>query len=344
MTTILPTNPKIDGSQVTFEWRGSKPAQLVGDFNDWELGRPHPLKETRQGVWVHSMELPMDAYIEYSYFVEGKRVPDPANPRKVYNGINAYNNYFYMPKAAPTPWITRQPGVASGKVSHHSVTAQFTLGDERKRIKLFQRSVYLYRPVSDEPTPLLVVFDGQDYLRRAKLPTILDNMIAQRRIRPLSLAMIAHGGRNRFIEYACSEATVGFINCTILPLARKELNLLDIEKNPGAYGVMGASMGGLSSLYIALRKPEIFGNVLSQSGSFYPEFVIYDLLRQSTRKDIRVWLGVGRLEFPYEYNLRMHSLLTELGYPVAWHAYQAEHNFTAWRDSLALGLEHLFGI
>jgi enterochelin esterase-like enzyme len=338
------TNPKIDGSQVTFEWHGPKPAQLIGDFNDWEMARPQPMKESRQGVWVHAMELPLDAYIEYSYFVEGKRVPDPANPRKVYNGISAYNNYFYMPGAAPTPWITRQPDVPAGKVSRHSVSGEFKLANEQKRINMFQRSVYLYRPAIDEPTPLLVVFDGQDYLRRAKLTTIVDNLIHQGRIRPLSLAMVAHGGRNRFVEYACSEATLGFVISSVIPLARKELNLVDIDKNPGAYGAMGASMGGLTSLHVALRKPEIFGKVLSQSGSFYPEFVIYDLVRQSANRDIRVWLGVGTLEFPYPYNQRMCALLAEQGYPVAWHAYQAEHNFTAWRDSLAPGLEHLFSV
>jgi enterochelin esterase family protein len=58
------------------------------------------------------------------------------------------------------------------------------------------------------------------------------------------------------------------MDTVILPFASEHLNLLDIRRNPGAYGVLGASAGGMMSVYTGLRMPEVFGKVLCQSGVF----------------------------------------------------------------------------
>ena len=55
----------------------------------------------------------------------------------------------------------------------------------------------------------------------------------------------------------------------VLPLAAERLRLLDARTLPGAYGVLGVSMGGLMALYLGLRLPQVFGRVLSQSGAFW---------------------------------------------------------------------------
>src|SRR5687767_5759015 len=130
------------------------------------------------------------------------------------------------------------------------------------------RVIYLYDPPVDSPVPLLVVFDGSGYLRKAKLSTIVDNLIAAGRIRPIAMALVDPGLRGRTVEYACSDTTTAFIIKCVLPLAKKYLNLIDVAALPGSYGLMGASMGGLMSLYIALRAPELFGRVLCESGAF----------------------------------------------------------------------------
>ena len=180
-----------------------------------------------------------------------------------------------MPKGEPTPLANVLPGVPRGKVTRHKVeTDSMAVGDER--------TVYLYQPPVKRPVPLVVVYDGPDYLRRAKLATIVDNLIAQKRIRPVALALVQNGGQARVIEYGCSELTLGFIAERVVGLAREHLNLVDINQKPGAYGIMGASMGGLMALYTGLRLPGMFGKVLSQSGAFsFPEheFITSDLVR-----------------------------------------------------------------
>ena len=97
-----------------------------------------------------------------------------------------------------------------------------------------------------------MVLDGQDYRRRARIANIVDNLIAQGRIRPIALAMPYNGRGARGVEYACSEATLVLLLYDLLELAQKELNLVDIRANPGAHGILGASMEWLTQIAIRL--------------------------------------------------------------------------------------------
>jgi len=202
------------------------------------------------------------------------------------------------------------------------------------------------QPPTAEPCPLLVVLDGQDYRRRARITHVVDNLIALNMIRSIALAMPYHGRAARGVEYACSEATLGFLLHDLLRLAGKELNLVDIEAHPGAYGILGASMGGLMALYTGLRAPEVFGRVLSQSGAFAmseQDSVVFDLVRHGPVPPLSVWLNAGRYEWLLSCNRRMYGLLAEKGYDVVCREYNGGHNYPSWSNDLGHGLAHLFG-
>ena len=333
--------PLIDGEMVTFVWQGPDAPQLIGDFNNWGWGPGKPLDLLRVGteIWAQSVKIPLDAYIEYTYIRDGRRPRDPFNPRLTDNGLGQWNQFFRMPASAPTPLIKKRRSVPHGTVTRGVVEGgHLVVGG--------QRAVHLYQPPTGEPTPLLVVLDGQDYLKRARLPYIVDNLIAQGRIQPISLALVEHGGQARFVEYMCNESTIAFLLRHVLPLAKEHLNLLDTE-HPGAYGVMGTSMSGLMALYTGARVPEIFGRVLCQSGSFafevlHHESVIFDLIERHDARPVHIWMDVGRFEFLLPSNRRMYSLLREKGYNVTYHEFSGEHNYTSWRDDLWRGLEALF--
>ncbi|MCX7706381.1 MAG: alpha/beta hydrolase-fold protein, partial [Anaerolineae bacterium] len=208
-----------------------------------------------------------------------------------------------------------------------------------------KRVVHLYHPPTDEACPLLIVFDGRDYLRRARLPVIADNLVAAGRIRPIALAMVENGSQARMIEYACNEATVGFLMECVLPLAQKHLNLIDPARQPGAHGVLGASMGGLMALYAALRLPQVFGHVLSQSGAFRlgsDDTVVFPLLRYAPQPQVKIWLDVGRYEWLLPANRQLRDLLAQQGYDFSYREFNAGHNYPAWRDNVWRGLEWLF--
>jgi len=332
------SHPIIDGDRVTFVWSGDQAPQLIGDTTGWQWGSPIDLAQVGPGIWAHTLTLPQDAYLEYAFWDGQQRVADPLNRNTTPDGLGNENNYFYMPGAAPTTLTRRRRNVPHGTITRHVLENDFLLAGKR-------RTVLLYQPPTAEPCPLLVVLDGQDYRRRAKIANVVDNLIAEGRIRPIALALPYHGGGARAVEYACSEATLGFLLYDLLALARRELNLVDVQDNPGAYGILGASMGGLMALYAGLRAPEVFGRVLSQSGAFAMTehtSVVFDLVRHGPVPPLRVWMCAGRYEWLLDCNRRMHELLAERGYDVVYDEYSGGHNYPSWRDRLGRGVEMLF--
>jgi enterochelin esterase family protein len=333
-------NPVIDGEVATFVWLGDRAPHLIGDFTGWEEGDPAILAKIGNGIWSYQLALPSDTYMEYVFVEAGSRVADPLNNKLTSNGMGKYNHYFYMPGAHPTPLTRAKRGQAKGKVTHALLTSKSMLAGGK-------RTVHFYQPITPDPVPLVLVWDGSDYLRRARLTRVVDRMIAEKRISPIALALIDNGGPARNLEYGCNEVTLGMILVELLPLAQQYLNLIDYHTAPGSYGVIGASMGGLMALYTGLRMPGIFGHVLSQSGAFsFGEYdtVVFDLLRKGEKLPLDIWMDVGLYDIPniLAANRRMHHLLVQKGYRVDYREYSGGHNYPAWRDDIWRGLEFLF--
>jgi enterochelin esterase-like enzyme len=333
--------PIIEGETATLIWQGAEPPRLAGDFNGWDGGAMPAWERLEPELWACSLTCPRDAYVEYAYFTGDAgqdRVTDPLNPRTTPNGLGDTNSFFYMPEAEPTTLTQHTRGTPKGKLTRHVLQAPWLLTNGKRR-------VYLYQPPVSEPCPLVIVYDGSDYRQRAKLPVIVDNLIAQHRIRPIALAMVDHGGPARGVEYACSEATVGFVMEHVLPLAEQHLNIIPAYAAAGRYGVIGASAGGRMALFTALRVHHIIGRVLSQAGAFkygFYETVSFDLVRDGPQRGVQVWLDCGTLDALLDGNHAMAALLAERGYAVTLRTYNAGHNYPAWRDHLAHGLEALY--
>jgi enterochelin esterase-like enzyme len=332
--TSSPT-PIVNGEHVTFHWYGPRAPILIGDFNEWEPSRDHKLKRIGPNHWALSLDFSPGAYLEYAYLLDGERQLDPLNPRKARTDFDSVNNYFYLPPGAPTPLARKMPQVPHGQVRSYWIDASSLESGAR-------RKVYLYRPDANGPYPLVVVYDGAQYLQRARLATQVDNLIAQRRIRPIAMAFLTNGATRREIEYACSDATLDFTLNSVFPLASQELEILAPDKVDGAYGVIGASMGGLMALYTGLRLVHIFGHVLSQSGAFLPGSVIYDLVDCRASQALKIWLDVGQYESLLEMNREMHTRLANQHCQVVFEQYPGGHNYIAWRNQVWRGLEYLF--
>jgi len=333
-------NPVIAGNRATLYWQGSNAPQVISDLHGWE-NVPQKMNRLEKDLWAYSMRVSPTAYIEYAFFDPHtkQRLQDPLNTNTVYNGFGSDNHFFYMPEAHPTELARRNLQIPHGRITRHIVNAD-AITDNAHRV------IHLYHPPSREPAPLLIVYDGADYLKRARLNYIVDNLIHQKRIRPIAIAFLQNGGVNRSVEYACSDAVLLWLAGVVLPFAHKRLNLLDILHHPGAFGVLGASYGGLMSVYTGLRMPDIFGRVLCQSGVFELEgrdFSAVDLIRAHQAQKLNLWMDIGEYDSLLEDNRRMQPIFREHGYDVNYHEFSGGHNYTCWRDDVSHGLELLFG-
>lgn len=340
-------NPVVQGNRAIFFWEGDEAPLLISDSTGWDE-RPKAFKRlsprSRQGaaqlIWSTSLTVPRDAYVEYAFMAPDtqEKILDPLNPRSTSNGLGSRNNYFYMPETMSSPFSVRRADVPIGTVTRHRVDTWLMQDDG-------ERDVYLYAPPAKGPFPLLVVYDGPDYLHRGRLTTIVENLIADKRIRPIAIAFLQNARTRRNVEYICSDATISWLDKEVLPLARKHLRLINLKEQPAAFGVLGASAGGIGAMYTGFRMSEIFGKVLCQSGVFTLEgrdLAAVDLVRHRHAHDLKIWMDVGVLDDLLEDNRRMSHLLQEQEYNVTYREFSGGHNYTSWRDDVWRGLEEMF--
>ncbi|WPC75796.1 alpha/beta hydrolase [Vibrio porteresiae] len=216
------------------------------------------------------------------------------------------------------------------------------------------RVIDLYHPAQDaslnENSPVLFLFDGSDYQDKIPVPTILDNLIAQGKIPPMRAVFIHHGSMNqRMKELPPNQAFTQFVAKELVPW------LCEQQICPAAQDriLAGSSFGGLAALSIAHDHPDLFGKVLSQSGSFWwgPNHQSLDWLSQKIAQQpnpkIKIYLDAGVFETNppprsiLHANQRLYTLLQEKGYNVAFKTLPGGHDFFSWRAAFAHGLTHL---
>ena len=104
--------------------------------------------------------------------------------------------------------------------------------------------------------------------------------------------------------------------------------------------------GGLMALYAGVRAPGILGGILTQSGAFSiggRDLIIWDLDRNGPVRPLQIWMDMGRHEWLLPGNRRMHELLVDRGYDVAFRECCGGQDCLPWRNDLWRGLEVLFG-
>lgn len=147
------------------------------------------------------------------------------------------------------------------------------------------------------------------------------------------------------------------IGCLIGPAMRERLHA---TSDPKQTVVGGASMGGLSAACAAFQHPEVFGNVLSQSGSYWwsPENNPEDQwltrqIAQKPRAPINFYLSIGLLESEQAFrgglasmlhaNRHLRDVLQAKGYNVRYQEINAGHDYYNWQATLGDGLMALLG-
>ncbi len=251
--------------------------------------------------------------------------------------------------APPQPWIAARPDIPRGEVTSQRLDSA-VMGNAH--------IVWTYTPpgysAEAEPYGLMVVFDGYAYTRTIDMPAILDNLLSESRIRPLVVAFVQ--GQDRLAELLCNPAYARFIAEELVPWMRGRFH---VASSPERTIVAGMSAGGLAASFMTLSRPDVFGNVLSQSGSYWwrpegdPEHEW--LTRQYVdcpRHPVKFYLDVGLLERGPTFgagpsmvtvNRHLRDVLRARGYSVSYHEFSGGHDFVCWRGTLARGLMALAG-
>jgi enterochelin esterase family protein len=325
---------------------------IVGGLGGDQDPEDRRLRRDADGWWTRSYEIEGGARLAYWFTTEerpdstDRLVCDPLNPSRHHypgddelpeeNGFDAA--LVELPGAREMRWSTPDAAPA-GEVEVQRVSSA-VLGNERR--------VWTYRPPGYDPTgtyPLVVCFDGHAYTLDAyvPLPTVLDNLIAAGRIPPV-VAVLPDSldQETRTRELSLHEPFVEFVAEELLPWAHGRLS---IEGDPARTVVAGSSLGGLAAAFCGLRRPDLFGLVLSQSGAYqFADFGAPRLFAVEERVPLRFYLDVGSFECgQLKANLHMRDVLVAKGYEVDYRTFPGGHDYFWWRETIADGLISLLG-
>lgn len=251
-------------------------------------------------------------------------------------------------------WTEIKPGVPRGKLE------TFTLTD-KAAAKTRQIWVYTppnYNPKSTTPYKMLTCFTGAYYTNEIPLATILDNLLAADEIWPTIAVIIDSGDARASAADLDNHASFAdYVAKELVPWVRAKWR---VSTDPHDSIITGCSRGGLGATYVARKHPELFGNVLSQSGAFWrgneggfdePEWLTQQF-KNSPKADLRFYVVVGALEtirtpagpIFIEANRRLRDALLAKGYDLRYvEASGARHDPMDWRLQVADGIIYLAG-
>jgi len=343
------TFPIVEGTSVTFVYRG--PADTV-KLKHWIFGLPssqsfHRLPQT--DLWYLTVELPEGSRIEYKFEIirgkHGRWIEDPLNGNSARDPYGA-NSVCYCEGYSIPDWTQHDPLARPGKLVERSFySAAYGA----------QKPVKLYIPARFRMNgryPLLLVHDGSDYLRYAGMKTVLDNLVHRLEIPGMLVAFLDPD--NRLEEYADHEAQARFLTEELVPALEKEFPLIG---DRAGRGMMGASFGAVAAFSTAFHKPDFFGRLLLQSGSFafsdiggHDRGTVFDPVASfiNAYRDepiqiaTKVFISCGTYESLIYENRSLIPLLQSTGMEVRYVEARDGHNWENWRDRLREGLSWLY--
>lgn len=210
------------------------------------------------------------------------------------------------------------------------------------------RQIWVYTPAPISRTqsyPVLLVLDGEVWLKRHHLHLALAQLMDAGLIAPAYIVFIDSGGtEQRWQELGDSESDFGGY------LSGQLLNWLKthyaISPKPAERVVIGQSLGALTVLRTLVAYPQLIGAGISQSASLWQDVLFNELnaldVTQTPLAGTRAWIEVGSQEWilaPLQPKA-VHQL-RKAGMQVKDMVYNGGHDYACWRINLASALMQL---
>jgi enterochelin esterase-like enzyme len=328
---VLPDN------RVVFRLKAPAAQQVQVD-----LCRKYDLQKDSSGVWTATTDTISQGLHYYSLLLDGLPVADPAS-----------DTFYGMGRMASGIEIPNRDGgfYAMKDVPHGDI-----------RVKRFYsnvtnswRQAYIYAPPGYDASPAekypvlyLLHGGGEDesgWAKQGKTDLILDNLLADKKAKPMLVVMMdgnmgGPGGIAGFSENTL-QAFERELKQTVIPFVESNFRVA-----PGANNraLAGLSMGGLQTLYAGARNSDMFSYLGVFSSGFFannpklsdPQYAYLKTNVGTINQNVKqLWLSMGGPEdIAYANNKIMRAKFDELGLKYAYSEYPGGHTWPVWRHDL----------
>ena len=370
-----PLVEKDDGKTalVTFLWRARfETYNVLVVWSPYSQEHPDDYQMARLGqtdIWYKTLKVPHGARFRYqlspndtlSRASNAQRFAtaqyDPLNPRRRPDNPNLtkyeVSSIAELPGAPPQPWAERNPGVPAGKIERQRFRSEI-MGNERE--------VIVYTPpayaAGGDSNNLVLLFDATTYTTDVPVPVTLDNLIARGKVASTVVVLVNYPKPDaRSEELLANPQFADLIMKELLPWVRQHYR---VTADPRQTVVGGLSYGGFAAAFFGLRYPEVFGNVIAQSGSFWWGPGASDATQRNWMAGQWLTAPVSRTNFfleagTFENDIRgeggqilettrnLRDVLLARGYKVTWQEFAGGHDTIHWRGSIADALMAVLG-
>ncbi len=206
-----------------------------------------------------------------------------------------------------------------------------------------------YNPKAPKPYPVLYLLhvwgDRPDsWSRFAQANTILDNLIAQGKAKPMVVVMPHGYGDMKFTEdynvwsdpAAIDHNLTLFSQALLTEVMPQVEGLYNVSRDRNDHAIIGASMGGLESLAIGLNHTGQFawiGGISSavQSLDYTQQLKSFNPATANLRL---LWIACGNGDELIEPNRKLAAWLKSKGTPVTVEEPSGLHSYIVWREAL----------
>ena len=383
-TPLVEADPTQEGKYlVTFLWRGAAHSVLlfVNRLTDEKnLADSYMRRLPGTDTWYLTYRMDGDWRASYCFlpaptadqapWLQGSQVrlrqaldgglPDPGNPVTCTNRRGFVQSVVSLPLAPAWPlgeWPVfaddaadagSLDAAAAGRLDADAGAGDAGRLDAVADVETLGRKIWVYTPAlisRSQSWPVLLVLDGEVWLKRHHLHLALVQLMQAGLIAPAYMVFIDSGGtEQRWQELGDSESDFGGY------LSGQLLNWLKahyaISPNPADRVVIGQSLGALTVLRTLVAYPQLIGAGISQSASLWQEVLFNELnALDATARPLagtRAWIEVGSQEWilaPLQ--PKAVRQLRQAGMQVKDMVYNGGHDYACWRINLASALMHL---
>ena len=222
------------------------------------------------------------------------------------------------------------------------------------------RLVQIYRSQlskGDSSYITAIFFDGEHYAKLLQVAKALDILVKQGRLPPIQAIFLSHPSDElRPQELTPNAKYTQFFQKEFLPWLDQQLTA---PRDPNKTVLLGSSLGGLSSAYLAFALPNQISHVVPMSGSFWWKSLASDtpngmsqLIRQDQhlKRRFQHWYITANL-YETSRNNGLSILdtspivandLAERGHDVTYKQYVGGHSYAIWQVILQEALLHFF--
>lgn len=317
------------------------------------------MKKDKDGVWTYTTEQLHSELYSYSFLVDGLKIRDPNNVYLIRDVSSVVNVFLVEGGKADLYKVNEVP--------HGTVSKRWYKSEGLK----MTRRITVYTPAGYEQSqnsyPVLYLLHGiggdeEAWMQLGRASQILDNLIAEKKAKPMIVVMTNGHTSN---TAAPGESSKGFYKPVMMT---PDVFSGDMENNFGEIinfveknyrvktdkahrAVAGLSMGGFHSIWISANYPNQFDYIGLFSPAVLPavnsDMAGYQNLDSKLKTQLNngyklYWIAIGNADFLYKNVTDFRIKLDSIKFKHEYVESKGGHTWANWRDYLTEFTPKLF--